>query len=103
MFQTFHEIHLLTTAFRKETKTSTFTLSQKFVLLLLNSEHGVVKLEHAGEILCGYKDRKDYRRLYDIASVLCSLNLVSQHTILVLFISFNYLPLSDQKSGSRNF
>ena len=99
MFQTFHEIHLLTTALRNETKKSIFTLSQDFVLLLLNSEHGVVKLDHAGKILCGYKNR----RLYDIASVLCALNLVSQHTILVLFISFNHLPLSDQKSGSRNF
>ena len=99
MFQTFHEIHLLTTAFRNETKKGIFTLSQDFVLLLLNSEHGVVKLDHAGKILCGYTDR----RLYDITSVLCSLNMVFQHTILNLFMSFNYLPLSDQKSGSRNF
>lgn len=39
-------------------------------------------LKDAGQ-LCGYK----HRRLYDIASVLCSLNLVPQH--IILFYSFH--------------
>jgi transcription factor E2F7/8 len=65
-------------------ETSLGVLSQKFVQLLINSEHGVVSLEQA---VCRLWEedaindegqlRIKTRRLYDIANILCSFNLVS--------------------------
>ncbi len=67
-------------------------LSQKFVQLFLNSEHGVVSLEPAARKLMEEDTfsnesllKTKIRRLYDIANILCSLNLVL--LFLCVFIS----------------
>ncbi len=84
-------------------------LSQKFVQVLLNSQDGVVSLEQAGRII-GRQSRADEqyperpeRRLYDVASVLCSLNLVPPNSIL--FDSFHAIQcmFQIQKNGYKKF
>ena len=82
-------------------------LSQKFVQVLLNSQDGVVSLEQAGRII-GRQSRADEhsrpeRRLYDVASVLCSLNLVPPFSIL--FYSFHAIQcmFQIQKNGYKKF
>jgi hypothetical protein len=77
----FLEIYHLQRACRREK--SLGVLSQKFVQLFLNSEHGVVSLEPAARRLLDEDTFNDdgqlktkIRRLYDIANILCSLNLV---------------------------
>ena len=84
-------------------------LSQKFVQILLNSQDGVVSLEQAGRII-GRQSRADERyperperRLYDVASVLCSLNLVPPYSIS--FYSFHAIQciFQIQKNGFKTF
>ncbi len=77
----FLEMYRMARASRREK--SLGVLSQKFVQLFLNSEHGVVSLEPAARKLLEEDTFNDegqlktkIRRLYDIANILCSLNLV---------------------------
>jgi hypothetical protein len=87
------KIHRLTKDFRREA--SLVILAQKFVQILLNSEHGVVSLNQAGDII--HCQSRNIRRLYDVASVLRSLNLVSPQFPL-LFISCKEIYVSDSKN-----
>jgi transcription factor E2F7/8 len=80
-YHQFLEMYHLARASRREK--SLGVLSQKFVQLFLNSEHGVVSLEPAARKLLEEDTFNDegqlktkIRRLYDIANILCSLNLV---------------------------
>ena len=80
-YNQFLEMYRMAKASRKEK--SLGVLSQKFVQLFLNSEHGVVSLEPAARKLLEEDTFNDesqlktkIRRLYDIANILCSLNLV---------------------------
>ncbi len=70
-------------------------MAQKFVQILLNSEHGVVSLNQAGDII--HCQGRNIRRLYDVASVLRSQNLVSPQFPL-LFISCKKIYVSDSKN-----
>ncbi len=86
-YNQFIEMYRMAKASRKEK--SLGVLSQKFVQLFLNSEHGVVSLEPAARKLLEEDTFNDesqlktkIRRLYDIANILCSLNLV----LLCLFV-----------------
>jgi hypothetical protein len=80
------------------------TLSQQFVKIFLNSQHGVVSLEHAARILWGPSgaEHPKNRRLYDIASVLCALNLVPPLFNLIILFSRNSMHVSDSKKESEN-
>jgi transcription factor E2F7/8 len=89
-YNQFLEMYRMAKASRKEK--SLGVLSQKFVQLFLNSEHGVVSLEPAARKLLEEDTFNDesqlktkIRRLYDIANILCSLNLVL--LFLCVFIS----------------
>jgi transcription factor E2F7/8 len=91
-YNQFLEMYRMAKASRKEK--SLGVLSQKFVQLFLNSEHGVVSLEPAARKLLEEDTFNDesqlktkIRRLYDIANILCSLNLV-----LPFFVCF-YLSI----------
>ncbi len=82
----FLEMYRLQKASRREK--SLGVLSQKFVQLFLNSEHGVVSLEPAARRLLEEDTFNDeanlktkIRRLYDIANILCSLNLVCRPSL----------------------
>jgi hypothetical protein len=97
----FLELYRQQKASRKEK--SLGVLSQKFVQLFLNSEHGVVSLEPAARKLLEEDTFNDegqlktkIRRLYDIANILCSLNLV-----LYSFIYLTHLPCFDSFSRLR--
>jgi hypothetical protein len=64
-------------------------LAQRFVMLLLLEDGRLVTLEDAvGRLICpgtqdtATKNKTRVRRLYDIANVLCSLNLIAKSTIL---------------------
>ena len=99
--QRFLELYRQQKASRKEK--SLGVLSQKFVQLFLNSEHGVVSLEPAARKLLEEDTFNDegqlktkIRRLYDIANILCSLNLV-----LYSFIYLTHLPCFDSFSRLR--
>ncbi len=98
----FLEMYRMAKASRREK--SLGVLSQKFVQLFLNSEHGVVSLEPAARKLLEEDTFNDegqlktkIRRLYDIANILCSLNLVPSlppppdHEFVML------TPVSDRK------
>jgi hypothetical protein len=82
-------------------------LSQKFVQIMLNSQDGVVSLEQAGHIIEKQSRADEHsrpeRRLYDVASVLCSLNLVPPFSIL--FHSFHAIQcmFQIQKNGFKTF
>jgi transcription factor E2F7/8 len=86
----FLEMYRMQKASRREK--SLGVLSQKFVQLFLNSEHGVVSLEPAARRLLEEDTFNDegqlktkIRRLYDIANILCSLNLVHHPFLCKLF------------------
>jgi transcription factor E2F7/8 len=94
-YNQFLEMYRMAKASRKEK--SLGVLSQKFVQLFLNSEHGVVSLEPAARKLLEEDTFNDesqlktkIRRLYDIANILCSLNLV----LLFLCVSISQLTFS---------
>jgi transcription factor E2F7/8 len=99
----FLEMYRLARASRREK--SLGVLSQKFVRLFLNSEHGVVSLEPAARKLLEEDTFNDegqlktkIRRLYDIANILCSLNLVHIPFFLMPYaIHFMLTPLPDRK------
>jgi hypothetical protein len=83
------------------TERSLAILSQKFVQIFLTSQPRVVSLEHAARILCG-AEHPNTRRLYDITSVLCSLNLVPPLFNLIIFFSRNSMHVSDSKKECQN-
>jgi transcription factor E2F7/8 len=94
-YSQFLEMYRMAKASRREK--SLGVLSQKFVQLFLNSEHGVVSLEPAARKLLEedtYNDegqlKTKIRRLYDIANILCSLNLVMYIYKYILLICMNF-------------
>lgn len=110
-YYAFLEMYRMQKASRREK--SLGVLSQKFVQLFLNSEHGVVSLEPAARRLLEEDTFNDegqlktkIRRLYDIANILCSLNLVHHFFFCSMFdvyvLLFNFLAFRLKKLRRLN-
>ena len=84
-------------------------LSQKFVQLFLATQgEGVVSLDDAAKTLLGgaadiSKLKTKVRRLYDIANILTSLNLIEKTQLVDKKPAFKWLGITSGKSTQYNF